>query len=248
MLIAFDDIRDAARTVSDVIASGLVPAALEMMDRRMIESVENFAHAGYPTGADAILLVDIVGHPAGTGVDAGSVEHIARRRGAIDIRVAVDDDERALLWRGRKNAFGSIAQSAPDYYLNDTVVPRTRFVDVLDEVYRIADREGLRLMNVFHAGDGNFHPLVTFDASEQGMTERVVDASHEMIRAAVAAGGTLSGEHGIGLEKRDLMHLVFSPQDLDAQARIRDAFDQEGRLNPGKVLPAGARLVAETNR
>jgi glycolate oxidase len=242
MLLVFDDIHDAARTVSDVIAAGLVPAALEMMDRPMIESVENFAHVGFPTDADAILIAEVVGHPSGTVVEGALIERIAAQNGATEIRTAANDEERALLWKGRKNAFGSIAQSAPDYYLNDTVVPRTRFVEVLDEIYAIAARDGLRLMNVFHAGDGNFHPLVTFDASEPGMTERVVTASHDMVHAAVAAGGTLSGEHGIGLEKRDLMHLVFTPEDLDAQARIRDAFDPGGMLNPGKILPDGARL------
>jgi glycolate oxidase len=219
-----------------------------MMDGPMIRSVENFAHVGLPTDAAAILIAEVVGHPAGTVVEAALIESIAARNGATEIRTAADDAERALLWKGRKNAFGSIAQSAPDYYLNDTVVPRTRFVDVLDEIYAIAERDDLRLMNVFHAGDGNFHPLVTFDASEEGMTERVIAASHDMVQAAVAAGGTLSGEHGIGLEKRDLMHLVFTPDDLDAQARIRDAFDPDGMLNPGKILPDGARRVTENDR
>jgi len=245
MLLVFENIHQAAQTVSDIVATGLVPAALEMMDQPMIVAVENFMHAGLPTDAGAVLIAEVVGHPAGTVVEAALIEEIGRRNDAREIRTAADDDERALLWKGRKNAFGSIAQSAPDYYLSDTVVPRTRFVDVLDEIYAIAGRDGLRLMNVFHAGDGNFHPLVTFDASEPGMSEKVINAAHDMVHAAVAAGGTLSGEHGIGLEKRDLMHLVFTPEDLDAQARIRDSFDPAGSLNPGKILPAGARLTEE---
>ncbi len=241
MLIAFDDIADAARSVSEIIGEGLVPAALEMMDGPMIEAVENFVHAGLPVGAGAVLLAEIVGHPDGTAAEAELVRQICARNSATDIRTAADDAERALLWKGRKSAFGAIAQSAPDYYLSDTVVPRTRFVEVLNEIYAIAERHDLQLLNVFHAGDGNFHPLLSFDASEPGMTEKVKSASHEMVHAAIAAGGTLSGEHGIGVEKRDLMGEVFSVDDLDAQARIREAFDPSALLNPGKVLPEGSR-------
>ncbi len=241
MLISFDGIGDAARTVSDIIGSGLVPAALEMMDGPMIKAVENFVHAGLPVGAGAVLLAEVVGHPAGIAAEAALIREIATTNAATGIRTATDEDERALLWKGRKSAFGAVAQAAPDYYLNDTVVPRTRFVEVLDEICAIADRYDLRLLNVFHAGDGNFHPLISFDASEQGMSEKVVAASHEMVHAAIAAGGTLSGEHGIGIEKRDLMSEVFSVDDLDAQARIREAFDPEGLLNPGKILPEGSR-------
>ncbi|MEN8042189.1 MAG: FAD-linked oxidase C-terminal domain-containing protein, partial [Actinomycetota bacterium] len=241
MLIAFDNIEDAARTVSDVIAEGLVPAALEMMDAPMINAIENFVHAGLPRDAGAVLLAEIVGHPDGTTAEESLMRDVARRNGAREVRTAADDAERALLWKGRKSAFGAIAQSAPDYYLADTVVPRTRFVEVVNETYAIAERYDLDLLNVFHAGDGNFHPLVSFDASEPGVSEKVLEATHEMVHVAVAAGGTLSGEHGIGVEKRDLMPQVFSIDDLDAQARIREAFDPSGRLNPGKVLPEGSR-------
>ncbi len=241
MLIAFDDINDAARTGSDIIGAGLVPAALEMMDHEMIVAIENFVSAGLPVEADAVLLAEVVGHADGVAEEAGVIRSIAVRNRATDVRVASDEDERALLWKGRKSAFGAIAQAAPDYYLNDTVVPRTRFVDVLGEIYAIADRYGIRLMNVFHAGDGNLHPLVSYDASQPGMTDIVVEAAHEMVCVAVAAGGTLSGEHGIGLEKRDLMDQVFTDVDLDAQARISQAFDPARRMNPGKVLPDGAR-------
>ena len=164
---------------------------------------------------------------------------VGSRHGARTVRVAADDAERALLWKGRKSAFGAIARIAPDYYLHDAVVPRTKLVDVLREVYAIAREQRLTMMNVFHAGDGNLHPLIVFDAREPGIWERVHAAGDEILRACVAAGGVLSGEHGIGLEKRDAMPLVFSADDLDAQARLRDAFDPSGRANPGKVLPAG---------
>lgn len=241
LLLSFDSIEDAAATVSGVISRGLVPAALEMMDRPMVVAVENFVHAGYPTDAAAVLLAEVVGLSAGVRAEAEIISSVGRENGATAVRVAADEAERALLWKGRKSAFGAIAQSAPDYYLHDTVVPRTRLVEVLNAVYEIAERYDLRLLNVFHAGDGNFHPLMSFDVSEPGTMERVLAASEEMVSVAVAAGGTLSGEHGIGLEKRDLMSLVFSEVDLDAQARLRDAFDPAMVLNPGKVLPAGSR-------
>ena len=241
MLISFDAIEDAALSVSGIIGAGLVPAALEMMDHEMIVAIDNFVSAGLPVEADAVLLAEVVGHVDSVAEEAELIRSIAERNHAREVRVASDDEERALLWKGRKSAFGAIAQAAPDYYLNDTVVPRTRFVDVLGEIYAIANRHGIRLMNVFHAGDGNLHPLVSYDASEPGMTDIVIEAAHEMVRAAVAAGGTLSGEHGIGLEKRDLMGLVFTDDDLDAQGRIRDAFDPHRRMNPGKILPNGTR-------
>ncbi|MEA2057726.1 MAG: FAD-linked oxidase C-terminal domain-containing protein [Actinomycetota bacterium] len=241
LLLSFDAIEDAAATVSGVISRGLVPAALEMMDRPMVVAVENFVHAGYPTEAAAVLLAEVVGLPAGCRAEAEIIRSVAEANGATGVRIARDDAERTLLWKGRKSAFGAVAQSAPDYYLHDTVVPRTRLVEVLRAVYEIAERYKLNLLNVFHAGDGNFHPLMSFDVSVPGTMDRVMAASDEMVRVAVAAGGTLSGEHGIGLEKRDLMPLVFNEVDLDAQARLREAFDPDGALNPGKVLPRGSR-------
>jgi glycolate oxidase len=241
MLIAFDDLNDAARTVSDIISSGLVPAALEIMDRPMVQAIENFVKADLPLDAAAVLLAEVVGHADGVAAEAEIIRGVAEQNRATEIRTATDDAERALLWKGRKSAFGAVAQAAPDYYLNDAVVPRTRFVEVLEEIYGIADQHGLRLMSVFHAGDGNLHPLVSYDAAESGMTEKVIAASREMVRVAVAAGGTLSGEHGIGLEKREMMSQVFTADDLDAQARVREAFDPNQLLNPGKVLPGGSR-------
>ncbi len=241
LLMAFDDIEHAARTVSDIIATGIIPAALEMMDNPMCIAVEEFVGAGYPTDAAAVLLAEVSGHAAGTAAAADRLVDIATTNGATSVRVAADELERALLWKGRKSAFGAIAQAAPDYYLNDTVVPRTRIVDVINQTYEIAERHGLSLMNVFHAGDGNLHPLVSFDASEPGMTERVLAGAREMVTIAVAAGGTLSGEHGVGFEKRDLMPRVFSADDLDAQARLREAFDPDCVMNPGKILPEGSR-------
>jgi len=241
LLVGFPTVSDAAAMVSGVISAGIVPAALEMMDRAMVAAVENFVHAGYPLEADAVLLVEVSGIEESVKADVEAVVASAEANHATSIRVATDAEERALLWKGRKSAFGAVAQTAPDYYLHDTVVPRTRLVDVLDEIYAIGERYGISMLNVFHAGDGNLHPLVAFDAKEPGALDAVLAAATEMVEVSIAAGGSLSGEHGIGVEKRDLMGLVFSDVDLDAQARIRDAFDPRGLMNPHKVLPSGSR-------
>ena len=241
LLIGFPSVDDAAATVSDVIASGLIPAALEMMDKRMVAAIENFVHAGYPTDAAAVLLAEVTGAPGTVQADAERISEIAKANHAAHVRVATSDTERALLWKGRKSAFGAVAQAAPDYYLHDTVVPRTRLVEVMQQIYEIADRHELTMLNVFHAGDGNLHPLVAFDAKEPGALEAVQAAAVEMVKVSIDAGGSLSGEHGIGVEKRDLMPLVFSDVDLDAQARVKEAFDPLDSMNPGKVLPLGSR-------
>lgn len=241
LLVDFASVHDAAATVSGVIAGGIVPAAMEMMDQRITRAAEEFVHAGYPTDAAAVLLIEIDGLPDGVQAQQVQVEQIAREHGARNVRIATDEAERALLWKGRKSAFGAVARIAPNYYLHDTVVPRTRLVEVLAEVDAIAERHDLIVMNVFHAGDGNLHPLLLFDAREPGAMKRVHAAGDEIVAASIAAGGVLSGEHGIGLEKRDHMPLLFSADDLDAQARLRDAFDPDGVANPTKVLPAGSR-------
>jgi len=241
ILVGFPSIRDAAGTVSQIIAAGSIPAALEIMDKGMVEAVERFVGAGYPLDAEAVLLAEVTGTAQSVADAAALVSRIANQNHATSVRVAVEDDERARLWKGRKAAFGAVAQKAPDYYLHDTVVPRTRLVEVMTQIYEIGERHGVEMLNVFHAGDGNLHPLVAFDSKEPGMLEKVRAAADEMVRVSIDAGGSLSGEHGIGVEKRDLMPLVFGESDLDAQARIRDAFDDRGLMNPGKVLPTGSR-------
>jgi glycolate oxidase len=198
-------------------------------------------HAGFPTDAAAILIVELDGLPGAVAAGVERVGEIGRAHGARTVRVAADEAERALIWKGRKTAFGAIARIKPNYYLHDTVVPRARLVEVLSRVYEIAARHELIVMNVFHAGDGNLHPLLVFDKREPGVMARVHAAGEEIVRVSVAAGGVLSGEHGIGLEKRDLMPLLFGPIDLDLQARLREAFDPDGVANPEKVLPAGSR-------
>jgi glycolate oxidase len=241
MLCAFDSVDDAAATVSATIAAGVLPAALEMMDARITRAVEDFCGAGYPRDAEAVLLVEVDGTAAGVSEQTDAVRDIATEHDARTTRVAADDAERALLWKGRKSAFGAIARIAPDYYLHDAVVPRTRLAEVLQRVYAISDEHDLVTVNVFHAGDGNLHPIIAFDRRQPGVWERVHHAGTEILETCIAAGGVLTGEHGVGVEKRDLMPLQFSPDDLDAQAGLRDAFDPDGAANPLKVLPRGSR-------
>lgn len=240
MLMDFDSVDAGASTVSAVIAAGILPAALEMMDALCIRAVEEFVHAGLPVDAATVLLVEVTGQPHGVDAESARVVEIARAHGARSVRVAADEAERALLWKGRKSAFGAIARLQPNYYLHDTVVPRHKLPEVLAQVYEIAARHLLMVMNVFHAGDGNLHPLLLYDKREPGVMERVYAAGDEIVRVSVAAGGVLSGEHGIGLEKRDYMPLMFGPADLAAQAALRRAFDPAGLANPHKVLPSPA--------
>jgi glycolate oxidase len=240
MLLAFDRVSDCAALVGSVIAAGIVPAAMEMMDQRVVEVVEPYVHAGYPTDAAAVLIVELDGLPGGVAVESAVVEQLAAQHDARPVRIAETPEERALIWKGRKTAFGAIARVKPNYYLHDTVIPRTKLVEVLATVYETADRHGLLVMNVFHAGDGNLHPLLVFDGREPGVLERVHQAGAEIVRASIAAGGSLSGEHGIGIEKRQFMDLMFTANDLEAQGRLRAVFDPDQVANPGKVLPTGA--------
>jgi glycolate oxidase len=187
-----------------------------------------------------VLLVEVTGPEHALAHDEERVVAIARAHGCRTVRIAADEAERALLWKGRKTAFGAVARIKPNYYLHDTVVPRRALPGVLAQVYEIAARHDLLVLNVFHAGDGNLHPLLVFDKREPGVMDRVHAAGEEIVRASVAAGGVLSGEHGIGMEKRDLMPLMFGPADLAAQAALRAAFDTTGLANPTKVLPSPA--------
>jgi glycolate oxidase len=245
LLADFSTMGDAARAVTAVIGAGVVPAALEMMDATIVEVVEAFVHAGFPTDAAAVLLVEVDGLAGGLAATAELVGSVLREHRARNVRVARDEAERAAWWKGRKSAFGAVARIAPNYYLHDCVVPRTRLVEVLEQVGRVCAAQGLVLGNVFHAGDGNLHPLIVFDRRQPGVLEKVHAAGQAIIDICVKAGGSLSGEHGIGLEKRDAMPLVFSAADLEAQSWLRDAFDPEGLCNPEKVLPQGGSRCAD---
>jgi glycolate oxidase subunit GlcD len=251
MLASFASVSDASRATSAVIAAGIVPAALEMMDGPICRAVAAFlGTTDYPTDAEAVLLVEVDGMRAACEERAARVTEVLRASGAKLVKRAADDAERERFWRGRKSAFGAIGRIAPHYYLHDCVIPRTRLVDVLEAVYAVARKHDLTVVNVFHAGDGNLHPLLVFDGSLPGVRERVDRAGHEIVELCVRAGGTLTGEHGVGLEKREYMGLVFTEDDLDAQAKVPRAFDPDAIANPDKVFPRGSRCgdVREVHR
>ncbi|MFZ0214685.1 MAG: FAD-linked oxidase C-terminal domain-containing protein, partial [Candidatus Dormiibacterota bacterium] len=226
--------------VSAVIAGGAVPAAMEIMDQPCVQAVEATYRAGYPTDAGAVLLIDVDGL-AETAQDlAEIVAAVLRRNEATDLRVAEDAEERDLLWSGRKGAMGALGRIQPNYYLHDGVVPRTRLPQVLHEVRKIAATEHLPVANMFHAGDGNLHPCILFDLRERGILETVERAGGDMLRAVIEAGGTLSGEHGIGIEKNAFMPWIYGPADLDAMRRVKQVFDARELFNPGKIFPPPA--------
>jgi glycolate oxidase len=241
MLLDFATVSQASAVVQGIIAAGIIPAALEMMDRNMTLAVEEFVHAGLPLDAAALLLVEVDGTPADVEMATAVVEEVAAAHDVRTVRVAGDEDERALVWKARKSAFGAVARVKPSYYLHDCVVPRTKLVEIMEAIGEITEREQVICLNVFHAGDGNLHPIIALDRSDPDEVERAMRAGDAIIRACIAVGGTLSGEHGIGVEKRDYMPLVFGEQDLAAQASVRAAFDPDGRMNPHKVLPIGTR-------
>jgi glycolate oxidase len=243
-LAAFRSLDDAGAAVSAMIAAGVTPAAIEMMDRLTIEATELAFSPGYPEGAAAVLLVELDGIAVQVEGDATAVEDICRRRGAFEIRRATAEADRALLWKGRKAAFPAMGRITPDYYVQDGVVPRTRLPEVLRRIQELSATHGLRVANVFHAGDGNLHPLVLYDAAAAGEMTRAKELADEILAACLEAGGALTGEHGIGVDKACSMPKMFSERDLAVFERVRRAFDPQGLANPGKVLPT-PRLCGE---
>lgn len=239
MLAAFGSMDDAAQAVTEIIASGTMPASLEIMDQLCMQAVEQAYHAGYPTEAAAVLLVEVDGHPAEVAEISAEIATLCRRIGVLQYRQSYDPVEQAALWMGRKMSLAAMGRLAPNYYLQDAVVPRSKLVHTLDEVDRLSRESGLRVSNVFHAGDGNLHPLILFDRRETGAVDRVLALNHDLVVACVELGGTLSGEHGIGAEKRDHMTLIYNEADLHAMAGLKRSFDPDDAFNPGKVLPKG---------
>ncbi len=247
LLAIFADVVTACRSVSEIIETGLVPAALEIIDRRTIAAVEASVYAaGLPLDAGAVLLVELDGPAVALPAQVKRVREIASRQGASRVEVARDDAERQRFWRARKGAFGAMGRMAPDLYVHDAVVPRARLAEVIEKVCAIGDRYGLTLSNVFHAGDGNLHPNISFDRRDPDELERVIAAGAEILETCVEAGGVITGEHGIGSEKRDYMGLLFSEADLDAMRRLRAVFDPDGVCNPGKIFPT-TRFCVEAN-
>ena len=243
LLAGFETTDAAGEAVSGIVAAGILPGALEMMDRLTIEAAERAVAPGYPEGAGAVLLVELDGVAEQVEEDAEEVERICLAAGAFELRAASDDAARALLWKGRKSAFAAMGRVATDYYVQDGVVPRTRLPDVLRRIEELSVAHGLRVGNVFHAGDGNLHPLVLYDA-EAGETERARALAEAILEACLDAGGSLTGEHGVGMDKACSMPRMFSERDLETFGRVRLAFDPDGICNPGKVIPT-PRLCGE---
>ncbi len=239
LLAIFDTVEQASQTVSAIISAGMVPAAMEMMDRVTLQAAEAGLQCGYPPDAGAVLLVELDGIAGVVEAQVTRAQAECRENGATEVRLAREAHERELLWKGRKGAIGSLGRIAPNYYILDGVVPRSKLVEVMGRVAEISARLGLPVANVFHAGDGNLHPCVCFDEREPGATARVLEAGAEIMRACVDAGGALSGEHGVGYEKKRFMAWLYDEADLENMERLRGVFGNTGAFNPCKVLPQG---------
>jgi glycolate dehydrogenase FAD-linked subunit len=237
MLLGFPDNESAGQCVAEIIASGIIPAGIEMMDELAIKASENFCHAGYPLDCAALLIVELDGPETEVDELIESVKKIAGEFQVQSIKVSENDEERLRIWAGRKAAFPALGVISPDYYCMDGTIPRKQLSFVLNRMSELSRQYGLRVANVFHAGDGNLHPLILFDANVEGEMEKAEEFGADILKLCVEVGGVLSGEHGIGVEKRDLMSAYFSEEDLQQQQRVKCAFDPEGRLNPGKMFP-----------
>jgi glycolate oxidase len=237
VLVGFPTSEDAGECVSSIIAAGIIPGGMEMMDKPAIHAVEEFVHAGYPLDVEALLIVEVDGPQAEVDHLIGRIETIAKKCKAVSVKISNSEEERLLFWAGRKAAFPAVGRISPDYYCMDGTIPRAKLPLVLARMKELSVKYGLRVANVFHAGDGNLHPLILYDANKPGELERTEEFGAEVLKLCVEVGGVLTGEHGVGVEKRDLMPVMFSEIDLDQQQRVKCAFDEKGLLNPGKVFP-----------
>jgi glycolate oxidase len=243
LLAAFRTMDDAGAAVSAIVAAGILPSAVEMMDDLSIAAAEAAVHCGYPSGAGAVLIVELDGPQAEVSADLAAVEALCTDAGAFELRVAVDDVERVAVWKGRKSAFAAMGRISPDYIVQDGVVPRTALPEVLHDIRVLSEQTGIRVANVFHAGDGNLHPLVLFDESK-GETERAEEVSSRILELCIERGGSITGEHGVGADKKKHMGRMFSAVDLDVMQMVRCAFDPDSLCNPGMVFPT-PRLCGE---
>jgi glycolate oxidase len=247
-LALFASVEAASEAVSGLIGRGIVPSALEMMDKLALSAIEAAFHAGYPPEAGAVLLVEVDGLLEQVEAQSAIVDEVCRAAGALEIRLAASAEERARLWVARKGAASAMGRIAPNYYLHDAVVPRTRLPRVLASVVDIGRRYDLPIANLFHAGDGNLHPMILFDVREPGILDRVMAAGREILTRCIEVGGTITGEHGVGLEKLNYMPLIFSADDLGVMARVRSAVDPSGNFNPDKVLPSTGSHAVDGQR
>lgn len=237
LLAIFDTVDDATETVAEITARGITPAACELLDGWTLRIVEDYVHAGFPLDSAAVLLIDVDGLREAAESQAGQVADVCRVHHAREVRVARDAAERDLLWKGRKNAFGAIGRVSPTYYVQDGVIPRTKLPAILRRIDEIGKRNGFRIGNIFHAGDGNLHPILLFDGRDRVQLRRAVATSDEIVKLCIEMGGSITGEHGVGMEKDRLMPLLFTDAELELMRRVRDAFNPSGTLNPGKILP-----------
>ena len=244
LLAIYNDVQDAANTVVALTSEGITPAAIEMLDGWTLRAVEAAVHAGYPLDSAAVLLIELEGLREAVDEQADIVSELCRRSGAREVKRARDDHERQLLWKGRKTAFGAIGRISPSYYVQDGVIPRTRIPETLRKIEEVSKKYSLTIGNIFHAGDGNLHPLILFDARNEDETLRTLDAGREILEFCIGVGGSITGEHGVGMEKQDLMCTLFNDSELEVMRRLRNAFNPDSVLNPQKILP-GARTCRE---
>jgi glycolate oxidase len=245
LLGIFESCEAATNAISEIIAAGIVPAALEMMDQGILVALEEAFHFGFPLDAEAILLIEVDGLEAGLDAQKSAIIDICKRCGAREVREAADAKQRQKLWKARKQAFGAIGRLSPSYCTQDGVVPRTKLPHILRQITAIGQRHGVRIVNVFHAGDGNIHPIILFDERDPEQIQRVLLASNEILEECLACGGSVTGEHGIGVEKIHFMSKMFTPDDLAAMGNLRDAFNPRGNLSPEKLLPTAGGCSAE---
>ncbi|MDQ0272320.1 FAD-linked oxidase C-terminal domain-containing protein [Cytobacillus purgationiresistens] len=244
VLAYFDKIEDGSQAVSDIVSAGIVPAALEMMDKTAIEGVEAAAFpVGHPKDIEALLLIEVDGIAAGIGEQIEQILDVCRSRNVREVRAAKDEQERAAWWANRKTGFGAMGAISPDYLVQDGVIPRSKLPEVLQKIKKISDDSGLRIANIFHAGDGNLHPLVLFDARIPGETDKAMEAGSACLKVCADVGGTITGEHGVGIEKREEMRFVFKDEEIMAQTDIREVFNPDNLLNAGKLFPTPGRCA-----
>jgi glycolate oxidase len=243
MLVAFGSADDASRAVSDIIAAGIIPVAMELMDQPITRAIEDAYHYGLPTDAGAILIIELEGHEAGLDRQLERVTELCRKNQSRDLKPARTAEERAALWKCRKSAFGAIGRISPNFVTQDGVVPRTKLPEIMQFIHDTAKQLGLGVANVAHAGDGNIHPIIFYDERVEGDVEKAYACSTAIVRRCIELGGTATGEHGIGVEKAELMSVQYGADDLEAMQRLRRAFDPEGRCNPHKMFPGGKRCL-----
>jgi glycolate oxidase len=244
LLAIYNDVQHAANTVVALTSAGITPAAIEMLDGWTLRAVEAAVHAGYPLDSAAVLLIELEGLHEAVEEQAEAVLALCRNCGAREVRRARDENERHLLWKGRKTAFGAIGRISPSFYVQDGVIPRTRIPETLRKIEEIGRKYSLTIGNIFHAGDGNLHPLILFDARDAGQTQRTLDAGREILEFCIAVGGSITGEHGVGMEKQDLMCSLFTESEREVMLRLRNCFNPNSVLNPEKMLPS-ARMCRE---